>query len=279
MRNEEEYVARHLSALASQTYEVPWEVVVVDNGSSDGSLHVVEAWRERIPQLRVVDASEARGLNYARNRGAEAARGDLLAFADADDEATPEWLESLASAAAAADLVGGALDGDALNGGMVARSLPSDGKRRELPLAYGFLPYVPGGNCAVWAPLARELRWNEEYAFGGSDVEFSWRAHLAGARLEFAPGAVMRRRHPSTVRELWSAYFGYGRAAPKVYREFRSVGMHRTPLGEVARDWWWLMKGAPRAALSPKFRARWVRVAAKRFGRVLGSVERRVIYL
>ena len=100
-----------------------------------------------------------------------------------------------------ADLVGGALDGDALNDGMVARSIPR-GDRQELPLAYGFLPFVPGGNCAVWASLARSLRWNEDYVVGGSDVEFSWRAHLAGARLGFAPGAVMRRRNPTTLRSL-----------------------------------------------------------------------------
>jgi glycosyltransferase involved in cell wall biosynthesis len=279
MRNEEAHVAGQLQALAGQTYAGPWEVVVVDNGSTDASREVVEAWRERIPGLRIVDASGARGLNYARNRGADAARGDLLAFADADDEAVPEWLESLAAAAASADLVGGAFDGDALNDGMIARSLPRGAKRRELPLAYGFLPYVPGGNCAVRASLARSLRWNEAYVFGGSDVEFSWRAHLAGAQFAFAPGAVMRRRHPTTLRALGSKYFGYGRAAPTIYRQFRPVGMTRPPLGEAARDWAWLMKRAPRAAVSAELRARWLRVAAKRSGRVFGSLEQRVIYL
>jgi glycosyltransferase involved in cell wall biosynthesis len=252
--------------------------VVVDNGSTDGSRRVVDEWRERVPGLRIVDAAEAPGLNHARNRGAEAARGDLLAFADADDEAVPGWLESLATAAAGADLVGGSLDGDALNNGMVARSIPR-GQRRELPLGYGFLPFVPGGNCAVWTSLARELRWNEDYAMGGSDVEFSWRAHLAGARLGFAPGAVMRRRNPTTLHSLGSKYFGYGRSGPKVYRQFRSLGMTRPPLGEAARAWAWLIRGAPRAALSPKFRARWLRLAASRAGRVAGSLEQRVLYL
>ncbi len=279
MRNEEAHVAKQLSALACQTYAGPWEVVVVDNGSTDGSRQVVDAWRDRVPGLRVVDAPEARGLNYARNRGAEAARGDLLAFADADDEAVPEWLESLATAAATADLVGGALDGHALNGGMIARSVPRDGERRELPLAYGFLPYAPGGNCAVWTSLARGLRWNEEFLFGGSDVEFAWRAHLAGARLGFAPGAVMRRRLPTTLRALGSAYFGYGRAAPMVYRQFRSAGMTRPPSGEAARDWAWLLRHAPRAARNAEFRAKWLRLAAKRSGRAFGSLEQRVIYL
>jgi glycosyltransferase involved in cell wall biosynthesis len=280
MRNEEAHVAKQLSAMASQTYAGPWELVVVDNGSTDASVTVVEAWRERIPRLRIVDASEARGLNHARNRGAEAARGDLLAFADADDEAVPGWLDSLAAAAATADLVGGPLDEDALNYGMIARSIPRGDERRGLSVAYGFLPYVPGGNCAVWTSLARTLRWDEKYVsfVGGTDIEFSWRAHLAGARLGFAPGAVIRRRRPTTFRALGSKYFDYGRAGPLMYRQFRSAGMTRPPLGEAARDWAWLARGLPRAALSPKFRARWLRVAARRSGRVVGSLEQRVIY-
>jgi glycosyltransferase involved in cell wall biosynthesis len=277
MRNEEAHVAGQLSALARQTYTGAWEVVVVDNGSSDASLQVVDAWRERIPALRVVDASEARGLNYARNRGADAAQGDLLAFADADDEASPGWLESLAAAAADADLVGGVLDGGVTNDG-ISKSIPRD-PRHELPLAYGFLPYVPGGNCAVWASVARRLRWNEAYVFGGSDIEFSWRAHLAGARFAFAPGAVIRRRHPTTFRALALKYFGYGRAGPMVYRQFRSVGMTRPPLGEVARAWGWVIRAAPRAAINPEFRTRWLTVAAKRFGRLFGSLEQRAMYL
>jgi hypothetical protein len=55
--------------------------------------------------------------------------------------------------------------------------------------------------------------------------------------------------------------------------------MTRSPLGEAAGAWAWLVKGAPRAALSAKFRARWLRVAASRSGRVFGSLEQRVLYL
>jgi glycosyltransferase involved in cell wall biosynthesis len=278
IRNEETHLAQQLAALSAQTYQGAWELVVVDNGSTDRSLEIVEAWRGRLPPLRVVDASDVRGLNYARNRGAEAAEGDLLAFGDADDEAAPGWLESLAAAAASADLVGGPLDDDALNDGSTAGWIPRE-RLTALPRAYGFLPYVPGGNCAVWTRLARELRWNDAYVVGGSDVEFSWRAQLAGARLGFARDAVMRRRYPSSLGELARKYFGYGLAGPLVYREFRTAGMPRSDAGEALREWAWLLRGALRAASSRQFRGNWLRVAAKRSGRLVGSLARRVLYL
>jgi GT2 family glycosyltransferase len=138
---------------------------------------------------------------------------------------------------------------------------------------------VPGGNCAVWARLARELRWNESYVVGGSDIEFSWRAQLLGARLGFAPGAVMQRRYPSSLPELTRKYFGYGLAGPLVYREFRTAGMPRSSLAEALRDWAWLVRGVPRAAAGRDFRGRWLRVAAKRSGRIAGSLRQRVLYL
>jgi glycosyltransferase involved in cell wall biosynthesis len=278
VRNEETHLAQQLAALAAQTYEGAWELVVVDNGSTDRSLEIVEAWRERLPPVRVVDASAARGLNYARNRGAAAARGDLLAFGDADDEAAPGWLEGLAAAAASADLVGGPLDDDALNDGSTAGWIPRE-RLTELPRAYGFLPYVPGGNCAIWTRLARELRWNETYVLGGSDVEFSWRAQLAGASVGYARDAVMRRRYPSSLGDLARKYFLYGRAGPLVYREFRRAGMPRSDAGEALRDWAWLLRGALRAASNRQFRSNWLRVAAKRSGRLVGSLARRVLYL
>ena len=196
----------------------------MDNGSTDGTVAVVEAWRDRLPPVRIVDAAAEPGLNYARNRGAEAAAGDLLAFADGDDEAVEGWLEGLVSAAEDADLVGGPLDGEALNGHLPDGWIPHD-RRTELALGYGFLPYVPGGNCAVWADVARDVRWNENYAMGGSDVEFSWRVRFAGGTLAFAPAAVMRRRDPTGLADLAGKYFRYGLAAPRVYREFRAAGM------------------------------------------------------
>ena len=278
VRNEERHVAHQLAALSAQTYEGAWELLVVDNGSTDGTVGVVEDWRDRLPRLRIVDATAQAGLNYARNCGAEAATGDLLAFADGDDEVVEGWLEGLVTAAEAADLVGGPLDSEPYRGQLPEEWIPTR-RGAGLPVGYGFLPYVPGGNCAVWADVAQDLRWNEDYLLGGCDAEFAFRVGLAGGTVAFAPEAVLRRRPPTSLADLAGKYFRYGVAAPKVYRDFRAAGMPPPDVREAAALWWFLLRNAHRAVLSHSFRGRWVRVGAGRLGRLVGSVRQRTLYL
>ena len=73
-------IGGQLESLARQEWSEPWEVIVADNGSTDGSAAIAEQYRSRLPSLRVVDASARRGQAYARNVGAKAARGVALAF-------------------------------------------------------------------------------------------------------------------------------------------------------------------------------------------------------
>jgi glycosyltransferase involved in cell wall biosynthesis len=277
VRNEEDHIGVQLAALAAQTYRGQWELVIVDNGCTDRSMDVARSWGDRLPSLRIVSASAKRGLNYARNVGAAAAHGDLLAFCDGDDAAMPRWLESLAAAAASADLIGGSFGTETLND--EATSETSDDSLVGLPIAFGFRTYVPGGNCAVWASVARELRWNEDFRFGSSDVEFSWRAQFAGYALGFAPDAVMRRRYPAEAGAAARQYFLYGISVPLLYRHFGVAGMPGSELSEALRTWRWLICSSPRALRSSQFRGRWLRVAGLRSGRVVGSIRRRVLYL
>src|SRR6059058_4106784 len=85
-----------LAALAEQDYDGRWEVVVVDNRSTDDTADRARRWSDRLPGLRVVDASERQGVSHARNRGIEEARGDLIAICDADDQVQPGCLTAMA---------------------------------------------------------------------------------------------------------------------------------------------------------------------------------------
>jgi glycosyltransferase involved in cell wall biosynthesis len=104
-----------LLALAGQGYAGNLEVIIPDNGSHDGSARAAIDWALDVTAVRVIDASGRRGPGAARNGGVRAARGDFLAFCDADDVASPTWLRELVRSSAGVDLVGGRLEGDRLN--------------------------------------------------------------------------------------------------------------------------------------------------------------------
>jgi glycosyltransferase involved in cell wall biosynthesis len=274
--NAEAHVGEQLAALGAQTYAGRWELLVVDNGCSDRTLEVVRAAASRVPALRIVEAGERRGLGYAKKAGLRAAAGDLIAFCDADDVAVPGWLEALVQAAENADVVGGPLDFEPLND---ARSLAwrPDVLLDALEVGNGFLPYVPGGNCAVWADVARAIGWGD-HVFGGDDKDFSWRAHLASYRLAFAPGAVIKLRYRTSLRALVRQWYAYGRAGPRLYRDFRAAGMPRD-LREGLDAWRWLIARSRNLVHSSERRGNWLRVAAFRCGRLAGSMRFRTIYL
>ena len=272
----ERFVAEQLRALADQDYAGRWELVVVDNGCRDRSVEVALSFAERLPELRVVRTARSRNLNHARNAGAAAARGDFVAFCDADDVVAPGWLAALADSAPGADIVSGAIDPHALNGDRIhwRRDVPLT----EIPLKLEFLPGVPGGNCGMWASVAGEVGWDEEFSFGGSDIEFSWRAEMAGYRTVFAPGMVLRARHRGSLPALARQSYAYGRSAPHLYRRFRDRGMPRSEIGEARREWGRLLRRLPGLVTTPEDRGYWLRAAAYRVGRIAGSLRFRVFY-
>src|ERR1700678_1621886 len=110
------WMEEQLRALVEQESPQPWEIVVVDNGSTDQSLAVARRWAESEPRIRVVDAPGASGPGAARNVGVRAARGELLAFCDADDVVQTGWLSAFAEPLAGADVAGGVFDNWSLNG-------------------------------------------------------------------------------------------------------------------------------------------------------------------
>lgn len=93
--NREAYVGRTLESLSAQECD-DWELVVVDDGSTDGTLDVVRRYAETQPgRVRVLEADH-RGCAAARNRGAQEATGEYLAFLDSDDLWFPWTLRVMA---------------------------------------------------------------------------------------------------------------------------------------------------------------------------------------
>lgn len=279
-RNAADCLAGQLAALAGQTYRGDWELLVADNGSRDGTVELARAHAGPLP-LRLVDASRRRGINPARNEAARHARGELLAFCDADDIVQPGWLAALSGAATRFHLIGGRIEEDSLNEAADAvayrERLPSD----RLPTALGFLPFAHGANFAVWADVLADLGgFDERFRHGNDEVELSFRAQLRGYRLGYAPDAVTAYRHRPTARGLFAQFRSYGRSEPLLFATYGTRGMPRPGLGEVVRRWGriGLTVPLPRRA-DGRSRGRWCLEAGFSLGRLEGSLRHRVLYL
>jgi GT2 family glycosyltransferase len=260
---------------AVAAYGRPVEVLVVDNRSTDGTAALAAS-----AGFAVVAATDAAGPGYARNAGAKAARGDLLAFCDADDVVEPGWLSGLVEAASAgADAVAGGIDHETLNDPGL-RSWRAPLQSDSLPVLGEYLPYAMTANCAMWADVFEALGGFDEW-FGRSseDVDFFWRLQLAGFRLAFAADAVVQYRHRSDLRHLVKQHYQYGRSEAYCYRKYRSAGMPRRRLRRAAKDWRDMLRRGPSMWADPIDRGVWLRLVAYRLGYVSGSFRARVVYV
>ena len=191
VRNGMPWLEEQLRALTEQECPVPWEVVVADNNSTDGSRSVAEEWIGRCGVVRLVDASKVRGPGATRNAGVREAQGELLAFCDADDVVQPGWLAAHLSALAEADISAGVFDFWSLNG-LTAPSPVSYAPPPAMGL-FAFLPAAGSGNVALRRRTFEELGGFAEDLMTGEDFDLSWRAQLCGTSLRRDHGGCARQ--------------------------------------------------------------------------------------
>lgn len=276
VRNGEQFLASQLHALAANDFAGTWEFIISDNGSTDSTRAIAGAYTDRLP-LRVVDSSSQPGISHARNVAIASARGRLLLFCDADDEVAPDWISAIHRDAQHFPVVGGPLAQERLND-QLSLSWKLENPAHSLPEALGLWPYAVGANMGVWRSVARELGgFDQSFIACGDDVDFSWRAQLAGHTVHFVHDAVVHYRLRSDARTMVRQRFEYGRAAAKLYSTYRNVGARRTDPRDLLRLGWFLASRMP-LLWSPRRRGVWLSRLAYEAGVIAGSVQARTLY-
>jgi len=269
---------QQLEALCMQTVAEGWELVVVDNGSTDDTAATVERFRARLPALKLVRAVQRQGAGYARNAGVAAASGDRLLFCDADDVVAADWVETLARAVREGVIVAGRWDARRLNAAWLrtAFPLPQDDGLQEWSPAW--LPHAGGGNLAMPRAVYEAIGPFDEDLPALEDTEFCFRAQLGGVRLVCEPAAVVSVRMRATLAGQYRQMRDYAEGQVGLLRRFRRRGMPPAPRWRGLAAWALLplrlLVVHDRASL-----ARWVVVLGWRVGRLRGSLRYRLLAL
>jgi glycosyltransferase involved in cell wall biosynthesis len=265
-----------LAALCEQDYDGEWDVVVVDNRSTDETVGVARTFAERL-RLTIVSATDRASAAHARNVGILASTGDWVVFVDADDVADPGLLTAYARLTDEYRVLGGHLDEQSLNSDVVAswRYPLTD---HALPVALGRFPYVLAGNCAVRRDVFTEIgMFDEHLRYVGEEVDFSIRAALAGIRVGWVPDAQVKYRHRDSLRSLVRQQFAYGRGSVVLFDRYRRYSVSR-PLAKSLAQIGRVVLGASNLVRGPRRRGQWLRWASFVAGQVVESMARRTRY-
>jgi GT2 family glycosyltransferase len=210
-----------LEALAAQDY--PWdrfEVLVVDNGSTDGS---VAHLREHYSWVRVIPLDRNRGFARGNNEGFQHAQGDLIALLNNDTMVTPDWLSALVDAigtdprtgAATSKILFKSQPDQINNAGLVLYRDGSGADRgfRQLDEGQFDEPVEVFGACGASLLVRREMLedvggFDERLFMYYEDLDLAWRARMRGWSFRYTPSSVVYHVHCGSSGE-WSPFFLY----------------------------------------------------------------------
>lgn len=203
-------IAACLKSVLNQAYPSDaYEIVVVENGSTDNTSAIVQRYPVRLLH------SDVRGPAPARNLGIAQSEADIVAFTDADCIADPGWLSELVEPYVDPQI--GGVGGAILAYAHADRTIVEMFSDENAPLVNfisgedEFLPHLYTANASYRRRLLSEVGGFNPDLVTGEDVDISWRVQLqTGAKLCYVPQAIVHHHHRSTRIGLARQYRQYG---------------------------------------------------------------------
>jgi GT2 family glycosyltransferase len=203
-------------ALAELDYP-DYEVIVVDDGSTDGGAKRAESYGFELIRSRNA------GLSNARNLGLERASGEIVAYLDDDAYPEPDWLMHLALAFDRSDHVGiGGPNIPPEGDGFVAECVShSPGGPVHVLVSDTEAEHIPGCNMAFRKDALEAVGgFDPHFRVAGDDVDLCWRLQERGWTLGFSPAAVVWHHRRNSVRGYLRQQCNYGRAEALLERKW-----------------------------------------------------------
>ncbi len=186
-----------------------FEVIVVDDGSTDQSAAIAREYPFRLIQ------TENRGLSSARNTGMEAATGEIVAYTDDDARPDPQWLTYLAATFIKTAHAGvGGPNIAPPGGGSIADCVANaPGGPVHVLLSDTVAEHIPGCNMAFRKECLQAIEgFDPRFRAAGDDVDVCWRLQDRGWTLGFSPAAMVWHHRRNSLRAYWRQQQGYGKA-------------------------------------------------------------------
>jgi glycosyltransferase involved in cell wall biosynthesis len=235
VRNGAPWIEQTLASIHAQADGRPMEIVVIDDGSEDQSLAIVEAFSRRHP-VRLVNGPR-RGAAAAINAGLAVARYPIVCQVDQDVCLDPGWMQSVTELFD--DPTVGAVQGyyrTDRSASLCARVMGLDLEQRYAAIAGPETDHVCTGNSAYRAEALQRINGFDETMGYGYDNDVSYRLRAAGYRLKFVREATSRHRWRETISGYLSQQygFGYGRVDLVAKHPSRARGDAVSPIGMMA---------------------------------------------
>jgi O-antigen biosynthesis protein len=192
-----------------------YEVIVVNDGSRDRTREIAESYG----YCRIINQPN-KGLSAARNVGAEAATGEIVAYTDSDCVADPDWLTYLVAKMEASNLVacGGPNFPPPEDNLVPAAVAVAPGGPTHVLISDELAEHIAGCNMAFRREVLTQLGgFDPVYRAAGDDVDICWRLQDAGYTIGFSPAAVVWHFRRNTVAAYCAQQRGYGKAEALVY--------------------------------------------------------------
>ena len=269
-------IGAQLDALCRQDWNEDWELIIADNGSTDGTLAVIKQKSEGLPCVQVIDASDHRGSGHARNAGALFAGGESLVFCDADDEVGVGWLAAIASVLDNHDFVASRTDIEKLNPPWIAARLRNPQVAGLQRVAYPpYLCHAGGSGLGIKRAIHQRVGGFDAALPRLQDTDYCFRVQRLGVALHFAANAVVHVRYSSNPASLFRQ--------ARLWAEYNELMYRRYSGGEQLADAWsWYMRTwrdlifcLPRT-MHKETRGPWMKTLGTQIGLLQGAIRFRV---
>jgi O-antigen biosynthesis protein len=230
-------VGECLSSLADQTYPKElYQVILVDNGSTDGTCELVRA---SFPWVTLIHSAE-KGSGYARNAGVREALGELILSTDSDCVVDKAWMMNLVCAFEVAPPDVAAIGGKILpysTKTVVERHQPAWPAQPDITCTPLNRHFAATPNAAYRAAIVRQIG-GFDGAMGFDDTDLGMRLVKAGYRVEYTDHALVRHRNPAGIAELYRHRVRYGKFNFMLTQKHPDIFGDPTMAGSVRNLFW-----------------------------------------